>query len=341
MNRMAPKKRPAASLNSDPFGISDDDEPKAAAESASGLANSTAASPIHSTAKTDDTIEPSPPSTTAHQVTPGVPALVSPPMSPLSNRDKYLALTSPVKVSCSLSTVGLSNPTARFDFQALVLVAYPPCEKPVRRHVALVDSSGATGITVWSNHVSMFDVSSVGQVVKFTNLSITTHNGRRSLAMSRDSSIKFLSDSELSRSTEHNWWTGLLKQSPLNISNARSMDDDMIVTVSGVLFMVQTETKKIRDELKDLVTVRLADASGFIDVRSWNHTEEFFRPHIEKPIVLQRVRITSFAGNKLGEMLDGGGTILLSSFAGSNDLAKFWKAPVPKSDVENVVSIVD
>jgi hypothetical protein len=338
---MAPKKRPAASLNADPFGISDDDEPKTAAESASALESSTAATPNNSTAKIYDTIEPSPPSSTVHQVASGVPDLVSPPMSPLSNRDKYMALTSPVKVSCSLSTAGLSNPTARFDFQAIVLVAYPACDKPVRRHVALVDSSGATGITVWSNHVPMFDVSSVGHVVKFTNLSITTHNGRRSLAMSRDSSIKFLSDSELSRSSEHNWWTGLLQQSPLNISNARSMDDDMIVTVSGVLFLIQTETKKIRDELKDLVTIRLADTSGFIDVRSWNHTEEFFRPHLEKPIVLQRVRITSFAGNKLGEMLDGGGTILRSSFSGSNDLAKFWNAPVPKSDVENVIAIVD
>lgn len=117
-------------------------------------------------------------------------------------------------MTCSLSSVGLSNPTSRFDFQAIVLVVYPMCDKPPRRHVALVDSSGATGITVWANHVPIFDEISVGRVVKFTNLSISTHNGRRSLAMARDSAIKFLSETELVRSSEHQWWAGLTQQPP-------------------------------------------------------------------------------------------------------------------------------
>jgi hypothetical protein len=321
------RKRPAAAVEGDTSNVEAGAAPAVAAHNFSVILS--------------DVVEPSPPSSPVQRLSSGVSALVSPPMSPASNRDKYLALTSPVKVTCSLSTVGLSNPTSRFDFQAIVLVVYPMCDKPPRRHVALVDSSGATGVTVWANHVPLFDESSVGRVVKFTNLSISTHNGRRSLAMARDSAIKFLSETELARSSEHQWWAGLTQQSPLNISNARSLDDDMIATVSGILFMVQTETKKIRDEMKDLTTVRLADSTGFLDIRSWNHNEEFFRPHMEKPIVLQRVRITSFAGNKLGEMLDGSGTILRTSFAGASDLATFWTAPAPKKDVENISIIAD
>ena len=256
----------------------------------------------------------------------------TPPMSPQSNRDKFIALSSPIKMNCALSTLGMTNPNARFDFQAVVLVVYPACQNPARRHVSLVDASGATGITVWSNHVTMFDVSSVGQVVKFTNLTISTHNGKRSLAMARDSAIKFLVEPELSRAIEKKWWVGLLDSPPLSISNARDMNDDMIVSVSGILFMVHTETKKVRDELKDLVTVRLADSTGHMDVRTWNHDSEYFRSFLEKPVLVQRVRITSFAGTKVAEMLDGAGTTLSSNFAGSVDLAKFWKAPANDAD---------
>ena len=300
---MAPKKRSCS--------LSDDDTADANAPAAGNVLGGSALTPAASA------VQPDP---------------VTPPMSPQSNRDKYIALASPVKMNCSLSTLGLTSPNARFDFQAVVLVAYPACQNPARRHVTLVDATGATGITVWANHVAMFDVSSVGQVVKFTNLTVSTHNGKRSLAMARDSAIKFLGEPELSRAIEKKWWDGLLESPPLSISNARDMNDDMIVSVSGILFSVQTETKKVRDELKDLVSVRLADSTGHLDVRTWNYDSEYFRSFLEKPVLVQRVRITSFAGTKVAEMLDGAGTTLSSNFAGSVDLAKFWKAPANDAD---------
>jgi hypothetical protein len=45
---------------------------------------------------------------------------------------------------------------------------------------------------------------------------------------------------------------------------------------------------------------------------------------VEKPLLLQRIRITSFAGQKLGELLDGTGTIVVSEFEGAAELAQFW-----------------
>jgi hypothetical protein len=45
---------------------------------------------------------------------------------------------------------------------------------------------------------------------------------------------------------------------------------------------------------------------------------------VEKPVLLQRIRITSFAGQKIGELLDGGGTIVVTKFAGAAELAQFW-----------------
>lgn len=210
------------------------------------------------------------------------------PLSP-SNRDRILASCAPVKVNCSLSFPGLSNPNMRFDFQAVVLIVYPMCDKPDRRHVSLIDRFGVTGITVWSNHVAMFSPQSVGLVVKFTNLSVVTHNNKRGLSMNRDSAIRFLSDVGLSRSKERHWWSSKLTEETKLISSARFEDDDSVVSVSGILFAIQIEVKRVRNEDKELLTLRLADATGHLDVRSWHSSDADFRRFIDKPVQLQRI----------------------------------------------------
>jgi hypothetical protein len=249
------------------------------------------------------------------------------PLSP-SNRDRILASFAPVKVNCSLSFAGLSNPNMRFDFQAIVLVVYPMCDKPDRRHVSLIDRFGVTGITVWSNHVAMFSPQSVGLVVKFSNLSVVTHNNKRGLSMNRDSAIRFLSDVELRRSEEAIWWNSRLSQDSLNISSARFLDDDSVASISGILFSIQIEVKRVRNEDKELLTLRLADATGHIDVRSWHSSRADFCRFIDKPVQLQRIRVTSFSGNKVAELLDGdNGTLVSGEFAGATALSQFWSAP--------------
>jgi hypothetical protein len=259
--------------------------------------------------------------------------VLSIPDSP-SNRDRILAACSPAKVNCSLSFTGLSNPNMRFDFQAVVLIVYPACDKPDRRHVALADRFGVTGITVWSLHVAMFSSESVGKVVKITNLTISTHNGKRNLAMARDSSVKFLSDAESRFSEEKIWWNSRLfiGSGSLDVRSFCSSNDDSIVSVSGILFMIHTDVKRVRDRDQDLLTLRIADHTGQVDVRSWHQSDSDFRSFIDKPILLQRVRVTSFAGIKVGEMLDGDGTVVSSVFDDAHALAQFWKAPSTVAD---------
>jgi hypothetical protein len=69
-----------------------------------------------------------------------------------------------------------------------------------------------------------------------------------------------------------------------------------------------------------------------MDIRSWNHKDSDFRTYLDKPISLMRIRITSFATKKIGEMLDGNGTVSSPVFFGSEDLARFWKAPAQEVD---------
>jgi hypothetical protein len=43
--------------------------------------------------------------------------------------------------------------------------------------------------------------------------------------------------------------------------------------------------------------------------------------------MLKRVRITAYAGIKMLELIDGGGTQVVDTFDESSDLASFWKEP--------------
>lgn len=246
------------------------------------------------------------------------------PASPGSNRERFMSNCQPLKVCCDLSVVGLHSNSTRFSFQAVVLIVYPATFKPARRHLQLIDSRGSTGITVWNEHVSMFSASSVGQVVRFSKLSLISQNGQKSLSMSRDSTVNFVSDAAAA-CEESKWWRSLLGQKALRIIDIHGADDNIIVNVSGILGTMTTEMKRVRNEDRELLCMRITDRTGFIDVRSWTHSEMEFDAFRERPILFKRVRVTSFAGLKIIELLDASGTeVVHADFEGAADLAKYW-----------------
>jgi hypothetical protein len=248
---------------------------------------------------------------------------VPPVDSPSRNRERFMMNCQPLRVSCNLGAVGLHAAGIRFSFQAVVFVVYPPSDKPERRHVLLVDSTGSCGLTVWGAHVSLFTFATVGTVVKFTKLGMTIHNGKRSLSMGRDTTIVFLSstlDTE-----ESKWWNSLASNNYKRIIDVHDCEDDSIINVAGIVGMLSCETKRVRSDNKDLLTLRLTDRTGLVDVRSWNHVETDFKAYLEKPLLLKRVRVTSFSGLKILELLDGNGSIVVSSFDGMSDLQQYWQ----------------
>jgi hypothetical protein len=245
------------------------------------------------------------------------------PASPGSNRERFMSNCQPTKVCCDLSVVGLHSSSTRFSFQAIILIVYPATVKPERRHLQLIDSRGSTGITVWNEHVSMFSQSSVGQVVRFSRICLNNQNGQKSLAMSRDSTVAFVSDASAA-CEESKWWRSLLDKRPFRIIDIHDMEDNNIVNVAGIVGTLSTETKRVRNEDKDLMCMRITDRTGYIDVRSWNHSEIEFISFRERPILFKRVRVTSFAGLKIIELLDASGTEVLADFEGASDLKLYW-----------------
>ena len=245
------------------------------------------------------------------------------PASPGSNRERFMANCQPLQVSCDLATVGLHNASVRFSFTAVVLIVYPETKNPDRRHIQLIDQRGSTGITVWNDNVRQFSASSVGQVVRFTKLSITFNNGKKGLSMGRDSSVTFINTGNVP-TEEFKWWKSKLYEPPMRIIDVHDCDDDVVISTAGIVGMMSTERKRVRDQDRDLLCIRLTDRTGFIDIRSWSHSEIDFAQFLEKPLMLQRVRVTSFAGIKTLELLSGSGTVLKDDFKGKDDLQLYW-----------------
>lgn len=85
------------------------------------------------------------------------------------------------------------------------------------------------------------------------------------------------------------------------------------------------EEKVVKAETKGLLIIKLLDRTGQIEVRSWTRTMDDFSLYRERPILLKRVRVTAYAGIKMLELIDGGGTIVQTEFPHAADLSAFGR----------------
>ena len=248
-------------------------------------------------------------------------ALVPNPQSPACNRDRFRGAMMPAQVTCDLTTVS-TEAGLRFTFQGIVLVVYPAASNPVRRHVLVGDGRGTVGITVWNSHVNSFSMSSVGQLVVVTKVSMIVHNGTRGISMNKESTVQF---NTLADHFAAIWWQSIPLQSAVSAVLFNDQRDNTVVNVAGILGSVTVEQRTVRSDARELLTIRLVDRTGIIAIRSWNHTLSVFQHLVDSPILIKRVRVTSFATTKTGELFDGNGTTIVSDhFPGAEDLAKFW-----------------
>jgi hypothetical protein len=102
------------------------------------------------------------------------------------------------------------------------------------------------------------------------------------------------------------------------------MEDNSIISVSGVVGQISEEAKVVNGKNRVLTTIHLVDSTGRFDVRTWNHVPSQFKLYVDKPVKIQRVRVTSFAGDKLAEFLDGQGSVILTSFPDHEAMSSWW-----------------
>lgn len=246
---------------------------------------------------------------------------VAVPPSPVTNRDRFIKGFLPARTCCNLDLCR-APAGQKFNLSAVCIAVFPKSSNPDRRYIQLADSTGSVGVTVWNENVNSFSIASVGRLVTLTKVVITNHNGKRALSMVRDSSVQQIDDETHTVST---WWRSLLTLAPLSCGAVHDVTDNNMVSVSGILGHVSSEIKMVQGVPKTLLTLHMVDSSGKLDVRSWNHNADAFNHYADAPIMIRRVRVTSFAGVKLCELLDGAGSVIETAFSGCDALRKFWR----------------
>ena len=240
------------------------------------------------------------------------------PPSP-SQREAFLASMQVQKVTTNLLLVN-AQPGARLNFDGTIIVVYPCETNPVRRHVLLADEHGVIGITFWNQNAPKFNGSIVGTIAQLTKLMITTHVGKKSLTMNKESTLV------LSNKIAP-FWTQLLDNPVTSIMDVHSMPLNKFVSIAGIVALMHSEIKIVRNEEKELVILRIVDRTGSIEVQSWVSKLSDFERYRDQPVQMKRMRISEFSGVKYLEIIDGNGTQVEGKFDEALDLANFWKEP--------------
>jgi hypothetical protein len=139
--------------------------------------------------------------------------------------------------------------------------------------------------------------------------------------MNKESAVTF---SDGTGHFAHTWWHGIPSLNATAAIHFVDLKENSIVNIEGILGAVISEWKLVRNEQKELLTMRIVDRTGIIQVRSWNHSASNFEHLVDLPIRINRVRVAGFANSKVGELLDAKGSVLVTEFDGKADLTKYW-----------------
>lgn len=239
-------------------------------------------------------------------------------VSPGNNRALFMSKHTQSRIMCNMDLCR-SAPGSKVALSAVVIAVFDANSNPDRRYIQLADATGSVGITVWNANVGRFSRQSVGKVVKCGKLVVGSHQGKKVLTMTRESTLEFEDEHPL-----RDWWCELARLQPVRLSSICDIADNSIINVAAIVGMIVAEHKMVGTVQKTLTTLHLADPTGQFDVKTWNHSPDDFLVFSEKPVLFRRIRVTSFSGTKMGELLDNGGSIIESEFAGKEALRKYW-----------------
>jgi len=241
----------------------------------------------------------------AHQASPAVaPAAPLAPVSPGRNRQLFLASVTPQHMTCDLraAVVGLG---IRHNLEAIVIAIFPTQKgPPARKHIFIMDSCGSTGVTVWNGDVQKFPKDVLGGVISITRASVSAFQGKKSLVLSKESVVSVATDG---KGPLAEWWQSLALQPPLPLPAALIAADNSIVNVFGVVAFISSETKEINGQERNVTSVHLASQTARFQLRGWDldaGTLNTFEKLRDQVVAVRRCRVTCFADNKIGEILD-------------------------------------
>jgi hypothetical protein len=249
--------------------------------------------------------------------------LAAAPASPGRNRQLFLASVTPQAMTCDLRSalVGLG---IKHNLVGIVIAIFPTQKgPPARRHIFIMDSCGVTGVTVWNGDVQKFPKDVLGSVITITRASVSTFQGKKSLVLSKESVVAVAKDGQCPISK---WWDSLACQPPMPLTSALNVADNSIINIFGVVAFVSSETKEVNGQVRVVSSVHMASPTVRFQLRGWdldpatlNRIEELR----DSVVQVRRIRVTSFADNKIGEILDSARGTSFETFC-DDALTLFW-----------------
>ena len=228
----------------------------------------------------------------------------APPTSPGRNRLQFLAAMTPQHMNCDLSNavVGLG---VKHNLECIIIAIFPVQNgPPARRHIMVRDQHGTTGITVWHHDVNKFPKAVLGAVLLITGASVSLYQGKKNLVLNKESTVVVNSTTPSPLAT---WWAGLADMSPLPLPAAITAAENSIINVFGVLGFCSQDTKEVNGTLRQVSSIYLVSQTAKLQLRGWDLEADTYA-HIlrlqDKVVKVLRIRITSYAESKIGEIMD-------------------------------------
>jgi hypothetical protein len=244
--------------------------------------------------------------------------------SPGRNRQQFLMAMAPQLMTCDLSSavVGMG---VKHNLTAIVVAIYPAqTGPPARRHVLLCDKFGSTGLTVWHGDVQKFSKVVLGTVVTITRASVSVYQGKKNLVLSKDSSV--VVGRPMGTSPVADWWSQLAQAAPLPLTAAAVAMDNAMINVFGIIGLISHEDKEVHGVVRRVTTVHLASPTAKLQLRGWDlEPDTLLQWHnrLDSVVKVCRIRMTSFAEAKIGEILDSPEGTVVSSHS-DPELTAFW-----------------
>jgi len=213
----------------------------------------------------------------------------------------------------------------KLNLVAIVIATFPvQLGPPSRRHIMLCDAHGVAGLTVWHGDVHKFPREVLGGVVTILRASVSVYQGKKSLVLNKDSSIEV--DTVTTQSPTAVWWKSLAETHPLPLTDAVTAADNSIINVFGIVAFIATETKEVNGIVRRITSVHLASQTAKFQLRGWDLDATVISQIMlmqDLVVAVRRVRVTSFADMKNGEILD---SPMGTSFTSFDDpaLSRFW-----------------
>ena len=178
-------------------------------------------------------------------------------------------------------------------------------------------------VCLLSTDVNKISKNDLGSVITITRASVSLYQSKKSLVLSKDSTVSIGSAAP---TPVDKWWALLASQPPLPLPAALVASDNSIINIFGILAYTVSEEKVMNGELRRVYSIHMVSHTAKFQLRGWDlepSTVDFIEHLKDQVVKVSRIRISSYAEVKVGEILEGPKGTIFEPYT-DTELRTFW-----------------